>query len=305
MVLRRTESGWAVLAPAKLNLSLEVLGRRDDGYHEVETLNVPIRLYDELFLQTAAAPADSSRRFELRIESSGNADSVPSGEDNLVIRALETLARRAGCPQGAAITLRKRIPAMAGLGGGSSDAAAALSAANAAWGLSWSVDRLSPVAAEIGSDVPFFLHGGAAICRGRGERIEPVALPAGLPCVIVQPPTGMSTPDVYARLDANASPDSGSDSRRLARLLAAIRSGDWRNLASGLYNRLQSAAAEISPEVHRLAAAFGRLPFIAHQLTGSGAAHFGLCRHLRQANDFAATLSALNLGRVFVTTTGS
>lgn len=296
MVLRRTETGWAVLAPAKLNLYLEVLGRRDDGYHEVETLVVPVRLCDELFVR----PQHSGITLRLSPRLS-NADKVPADDTNLAVRAVRLLALRAGCEQGASITLRKRIPSQAGLGGGSSDAAAALLAANAAWQLGWPIDRLSNVAAEIGSDVPFFLAGGAAICRGRGERVESVPLPAGLPCVIVQPPTGLATPEVYSRVDTYAEPTRQDVNTRLGRLLATLRTGDWRGVSRGLQNRLQAAAALISPWVDRLAEAFGRLPFIAHQLTGSGTAYFGLCRNGSQARALGGALAAQCLGRVFVT----
>ena len=298
MVLQRTESGWAVLAPAKLNLYLEVLGRRDDGYHEVETLVVPVRLFDELVLRPIAAG------FELRLDSRLPAEeSVPTDDTNLALSAVRLLAERAGCEQGAAITLRKRIPAMAGLGGGSSDAAAALLAANAAWGLNWSIDRLSALASQIGSDVPFFLAGGAAICRGRGEQVIPVALPAGMPCVIVQPPAGLATPDVYVRVDVGDTPTPAPSAIRLGNLLAGLAAGDCRRVAHGLCNRLQSAANQISPWVDRLAHAFHRLPFIAHQLTGSGSAYFGLCRHERQARALAAVLASQQLGQVFVSST--
>lgn len=295
MVLQRTESGWAVLAPAKLNLYLEVLGRRDDGYHEVETLVVPVRLFDELVLRPI--PAGFVLSLDSRLSA---AELVPSDDTNLALRAARLLAERAGCEQGAAITLRKRIPVMAGLGGGSSDAAAALLAANAAWRLGWSIHRLSAVASEIGSDVPFFLAGGAAICRGRGEQVTPLALPAGMPCVIVQPPAGLATPDVYARVDLRATPTPAQSASRLGSLLAGLLVGDWRGLAHGLRNRLQSAATQISPWVDRLAHAFRRLPFIAHQLTGSGSAYFGLCRHLRQARALADVLASQQLGQVFV-----
>lgn len=298
MVLRRTESEWAVLAPAKLNLYLDVLGRRTDGYHEVETLAVPVRLCDELALRPLPFG------MELQVQSPLlSSDAIPTDESNLVLRAVRLLAERSGCEQGASIVLRKRIPIMAGLGGGSSDAAAALLAANAAWKLDWPTDRLSAVAAEIGSDVPFFLAGGAAICRGRGEQVDPVSLPAGVACVIVQPPIGLATNEVYSQVDLQSAPTPREHSSSMCQLIDSLRSGDRRGLMHRLRNRLQAAAASLSPWVDRLAHAFGRLPFAAHQLTGSGAAYFGLCRHIRQAHALAGELASQNLGRVFVTRT--
>jgi 4-diphosphocytidyl-2-C-methyl-D-erythritol kinase len=276
---------------------LEVLGRRDDGFHEVETLVAPVRLYDEICLHKAAAGV------ELRLHP-GRArdDTVPSDAANLAVRAVQLLAERAGYGGGATIDLYKRIPAMAGLGGGSSDAAAALVAANAAWQLGWTSDRLGAVASEIGSDVAFFLAGGAAICRGRGEQVEPVAIPAGQPCVIVQPPIGLSTADVYSVVNSNQSTFAESNAQ-LIRLVQMLRTGDWRGITHLMHNRLQSAAAALSPWVNRLATAFGRLPFVAHQLTGSGAAYFGLCRNARQSRAIARELASQQLGRVFVTWT--
>jgi 4-diphosphocytidyl-2-C-methyl-D-erythritol kinase len=297
MVLQRTETGWAVLAPAKLNLYLEVLGRRDDGFHEVETLVAPVRLYDEVRLRKSAAG------FHLTLsEPRYVGDAVPSDASNLVVRAVRLLAERAGYDGAATIHLLKRIPAMAGLGGGSSDAAAALVAANAAWQLGWSVDRLTAVAAELGSDVPFFLVRGAAVCRGRGDRVESVEVPAGLPCVIVQPSAGLSTAEVYSHLvpSQTYAHESGA---RLNRLIQILRAGDWRGLSYRMCNRLQAAAAQLSPWVHRLVEAFSRLPFIAHQLTGSGSAYFGLCRTARQAQALGRELASRQLGRVFVTST--
>ena len=129
---------------------------------------------------------------------------MPEGPDNLVVRAVELVRRRAGVRRGAKLLLVKRIPAAAGLGGGSSDAAAALVAANEGWRLGRSRDELADWAAELGSDVPFFLAGGPAICRGRGERVEPVAGLGALDFVVVRPPEGLSTAAVYGVVPAGS-----------------------------------------------------------------------------------------------------
>ena len=163
--------GVVVQAPAKLNLFFEVLGKREDGYHEVETLVTPIDLYDTLYV----APEEGERvsfschRVCGLWGADGTwADHLPDGADNLVVRAVELLRRRAGVRTGARLHLVKRIPTAAGLGGGSSDAAAALVGANAVWRLGWSWQDLAHVGAELGSDVPLFFAQGPAICRGRG-----------------------------------------------------------------------------------------------------------------------------------------
>src|SRR5690606_4305446 len=123
----------------------------------------------------------------------GRLGDLPTDRSNLAVRAVELLQARAGIEAGATMRLVKRIPSAAGLGGGSSDAAAALMAANQAWGLNWSVSKLETLAGELGSDVPFFLTPGAAICRGRGERVEPLPRTMPLHVVVVRPPVGLST----------------------------------------------------------------------------------------------------------------
>ena len=154
-------------APAKVNLTLAVLGRRPDGYHELESWVVLVQWHDLL---------EFTGRAGFSLEVTGASATVPADESNLVWRAAAALAREAGRGLDAAITLRKQIPVGAGLGGGSSDAAATLHGLNALWELGWTPQQLLPVAAELGSDVPLFLErGGAAILRGRGEQVEQAA----------------------------------------------------------------------------------------------------------------------------------
>ena len=217
MNVRRGGFFLELQTPAKLNLFLEVLARRPDGYHEIETLMTAVTIYDSLFFA-----ANQDGRIELSCEwATGLAaratrwraagepavfDDLPQGDANLVVRALERLRARTGVRQGATVRLVKRIPAAAGLGGASSDAAAALVAANDHWRLGWSLTQLAEFAAELGSDIPFFLGGGAAVCRGRGERREAVAGLPRLDVVVVRPPEGLSTPEVYRRGQPAAEP---------------------------------------------------------------------------------------------------
>ncbi|HET6882039.1 MAG TPA: 4-(cytidine 5'-diphospho)-2-C-methyl-D-erythritol kinase, partial [Pirellulales bacterium] len=166
-----------------MNLFLEVLGKRADGFHEIETLMYPIDLFDSLVFRDA--PHDQVRLTcqtvtsqAFRGQSSAAtalAEQLPIGGDNLVVRAVELVRRRSNVTRGADVRLVKRIPLAAGLAGGSSDAAAALFAANRVWRLGLTLNELASLAAELGSDIPFFLYGGPAVCRGRGEIIEPVA----------------------------------------------------------------------------------------------------------------------------------
>ena len=180
--------GRVIAAPAKVNLFLELLGKRPDGYHELQTLLAPIGLFDTLEIQ----PRDDG---ELVL--SCNDPSLTTGPGNLVWKAADALRKALDSTAGASIHLTKRIPHEAGLGGGSSDAASALLALNAVWNLNKSLEDLTPIAAMIGSDVAAFLHDGPTWCTGRGEFAEAVASPVPLDLVIVKPPFGLSTAEVY------------------------------------------------------------------------------------------------------------
>ena len=307
MYLHRKDSDWLALAPAKVNLYLNVLGRRSDGFHELETLMIPLGIYDSLCLTPLrAGDPTQAGPIELAVRSAGGGalaiESIPTDERNLVVSALQLLQQRSGCETGARVQLYKRIPTGAGLGGGSSDAAAALALANHAWGLDWNCQQLAKVAQNVGSDVAFFLANRPAVCRGRGEQVEPIQGIPPLHWVVVKPPTALQTSVVYAE-NAESS-DIGLPkvaSAGLGVLLQSLRRGMIGNLQPLIVNHLQSAAARVSPWINRLATAFGRLDFSAHQMTGSGSAYFGVCRSTRHATRLAAVLRSLGLGYVYTT----
>ena len=269
-----------VRAPAKLNLFFEVLAKRNDGFHEIETLMVPVSLYDTLVAKGESGDGKIRLGFNLQY-------------DWAAPRAVELLRRRSGIESGAALQLIKQIPAAAGLGGGSSDAAAALLAANVVWKLGWSREALASLAVELGSDVPFFLGLGAAVCRGRGERVEPVTGIGSLHFVVVRPPAGLSTAEVYAHCRV------AEDPRPLAPLVEALRAGDMRRIGRLIHNRLQRAAESLSPWIGRLQWEFARLDCLTSQMSGSGSSYFGICRHARHARRVARCLQARGVGQVF------
>ncbi len=180
-----------LLAPAKINLSLEIRGRRPDSFHEIETLMTPISLCDEITITGAA--------HTLGIDFRCDDPSLPQGSDNLVIRAAALFSRTTGQKIDATIQLRKKIPHGAGLGGGSSDAAATLLGLNRFYQTNLPPAELAGLAAEIGSDVPFFLFQSAATCRGRGEIVEPTKLAATLSLLLLKPSFGVPTPSAYSR----------------------------------------------------------------------------------------------------------
>jgi 4-diphosphocytidyl-2-C-methyl-D-erythritol kinase len=310
MNLRQNESKRIAHAPAKLNLFLEVLGRRNDGFHDLATLMVPVRWFDSLTFEPVRPVEVRAGTIEFSVRTQFVDEQIPEDSSNLVIRALELLRQRSGCDWGAKVELIKRIPSGAGLGGGSSDAATALRMANRAWQIGWNVEQLGELAAEIGSDVPFFLEHGAAICRGRGERIERLPRIAPLDVVILKPPTSLATAEVYAALDrlhpspvqlAAAQSTPAADPPRLASLVRTLEQGNIVGIGRWMFNRLQAAAARLSDWVGRAEAAFSRLDFNGHQLSGSGSAYFGICRHAGEARRLASVLKARRLGFVHVT----
>lgn len=307
-------------APAKINLFLEVLAKRSDGFHEIETLMAPINLCDTLFFSPTTegkielacrwaspdgtkrqapshSPLDSHRDSSCGPASAHVLGDLPPEKDNLVYRAVALLQERAGVEAGAALRLVKRIPSAAGLGGASSDAACALLAANDGWGLRWSRSRLRDLAAELGSDIPFFLGRGPALCRGRGERIEPVERLPRLHVVVVRPPFGLSTARVYAHCRPADTP------QRVERLLTALRVGDLAATGAALVNRLQASAEALSPSAAQLARELDRLDVGGRQMSGSGSSYFALCRSARHARCVAARLRARNVGAVFAAVT--
>ncbi|WP_165249119.1 4-(cytidine 5'-diphospho)-2-C-methyl-D-erythritol kinase [Paludisphaera soli] len=291
MIVRSIAGGVEVLAPAKLNLFLEVAGRRPDGYHEIESLMVAVDLFDELTFREEEGGG---------IALACDDPSLPVDGRNLVVRAAELLMSESGCRSGARIALKKAIPAQAGLAGGSSDAAATLVALDRLWNLGTPPERLAELAGRIGSDVAFFLNGPTAVCRGRGELVEAVSLPVPLHFVLVAPKVGLSTADVYHRLRPPETP------KPIGPALAALAAGDPVELGRSLFNRLQPVAETIRPELAGLRDALANLgPHLCGSLmSGSGSAYFGLGRDAASAERAADALKPLGLGWVRVVTCG-
>jgi 4-diphosphocytidyl-2-C-methyl-D-erythritol kinase len=296
MYVRHRATHVEVFAPAKLNLFLEVLGKRSDGFHEIETVMTPVSLFDSLIVTETATgliELECERTTEAREAAREGNPTLPTGAENLVVRALEALRRTAGISRGARVRLVKRIPMAAGMAGGSTDAAAALAAANLAWNLNWPAERLAETAATLGSDVPFFFARRSALCRGRGEKIEPLAVAPPLDFVVVKPPVGLSTADVYRACRPAEKPQSA------AALIDAWRRGNKAALGRLLHNRLQDAAERLCDFVERLAHELRRYAVLGHQMSGSGTSYFALCRDARQARRTAAELAGRGLGQTF------
>lgn len=267
-------------APAKINLALRVLGTRPDGFHEIESLVARIALTDEV----RAAPR---REGDIRLTCSD--PRLATDESNLVVRAAVLLRRAAGVAQGATLHLEKRIPAGAGLGGGSSDAAATLRLLSELWSLNWPAARLQELSAELGSDVPLFLSDGPlCLLGGRGERVAPVARPLSAAVCLVLPGLQCATPAVYRAFDELPTPGERPAIRTLLeRLPSPGEPGALERWARGLYNDLEPAARRVCPPLGvMLDKLRGQLDPGFH-MTGSGAALFRLCAEACTAAELA------------------
>ena len=256
-----------VHAPAKVNLSLEVLGKRSDGYHELRTIMQAVDLRDTVRL---------CPRSDGRITLSCNRDDVPEDEDNLVMQAAKLLQDNYGVSAGVDIELRKTIPPGAGLAGGSSDCAATLRGLNVLWELGLEAPELEGLAGRLGSDIPFFIRGGTSVCTGRGEKVEPLPTGATFHYVLVVPDFPVSTASIYA-----SCPDSLTMTERgYKNISRGVREGRPEMAGSSLFNALQETACRQNP---RLAEMLTHIDNLARRtrsygslLCGSGSSMFSL-----------------------------
>ncbi len=254
-----------VKAPAKINLSLDVLHKRVDGFHEVEMIMTTIDLADRLeltLLEQEDIKIISHNRF------------VPDDQRNLAYQAALLLKERFQVKKGVAITIEKAIPVAAGLAGGSSDAAAVLRGLNKLWGLGLSLDELAVIGAEIGSDVSFCVYGGTALATGRGEVIK--ELPAAPTCwvILAKPFIGVSTADVYRRLQLD-----GVNHPKTKEMIQAIEAGSYGQVCGLVGNVLEDVTFRLHPEVAQIKEQIRRFGADAVLMSGSGPTVFGLVRH--------------------------
>jgi 4-diphosphocytidyl-2-C-methyl-D-erythritol kinase len=282
----------AARAPAKVNAALAVGPLRPDGFHELRTVYLAVSLFDTVTVR----PADG-----LSVAVTGiDVDVVPTDRRNLVWRAAELLAEQAGVRADAAIEIDKAIPAAAGLAGGSADAAAALVALDALWGTGAVGADLERLAAQLGSDVPFSLHGGVALGSGRGEVLSPVLVGAPSHWVLGIAGSGLSTPAVYAELDrlrAAGTVPGGTPLTPVEPVIAAFRTGTPPALAATLGNDLQAAALTLRPELDRALRAATEVGALAALVSGSGPTIAALADDEEGAIRLAAALAGAGVFR--------
>lgn len=282
-------------APAKVNLSLLVLGRRSDGYHEIESVLATLDLADELAFSLG-------ERDGTQVGCRGPwAGEVPVDAANLVWQAaalVEKEASKVGFrrPDGAKIELFKCIPAAAGLGGGSADAAATLRGLNRLWHLGWGEEKLEALAARLGSDVPFLVRGGTGLAQGRGERVKPVRSRLRLHLVLIKPPWGVSTPAVYRGWDA-AHPQAvlgqgkGARSRLTRGLIEALEAGDETQALGFMVNDLEPITMGLYPQLQAARQALASGGALKVMVCGSGPTQMGIMDSPEAAREVASRLS--------------
>lgn len=250
-------------APAKINLLLDVLRKRDDGFHEVEMIMTMVDLADRLEMEEL-------HRDQIVLTS--QVGFIPLDEKNLAFQAAKLIKERYGVKRGVYIHLDKQIPVAAGLAGGSSDAAATLRGLNRLWKLELSTDELEDMGAELGSDVPFCVRGGTAIARGRGEKLENIATPPQCWVILAKPPINVSTADVYGKLRANEIQEHPS----IPTMLSALSRESFTDMCAALGNVLEEVTLNRYPEVKQIKDCMIRAGADGVLMSGSGPTVFGL-----------------------------
>ncbi len=275
-------------SPAKINLFLEVEGRREDGYHELTTVMGRVDLCDILNFRRT-----DDGRIRLRLAASGEERASPVSAgfpldgQNLIVRAAAVLQEQSGTALGADIVVAKRIPLQAGLAGGSGNAAVTLRTLNRLWNCGLDESALGELADSLGSDIRFLLTGSRiAVCTGRGNRVRPLPFCGQLHGVLMIPSSGNATAAVFRTLRTGA---GQADRRHPAALLRALQEGRMQGLSGLCFNRLQHAAAELNPDVDRILKQLRHTAGNA-MVTGSGSACFALTESARQARLLASRL---------------
>lgn len=273
-----------VRAYGKLNLTLDVLGRRPDGYHLLDTVMQSISIWDELDIQTSRQPG---------VHLQCNKDRLPTDSKNTVYRAAKFFLEDCGlADQGVYIFIKKYIPSRSGMGGGSADAAAALRGLNEMFKAGLTTEQLMAIGARVGADVPFCVMGGAARCTGVGADVEPVAPLPDCWLVVCKPPAGMSTPRAYSILDQYPL----SSTQATPRMLEALEAGNLKRVAKCLGNRFDETI-RLAP-VRALKRAMVDAGALGSMMTGSGSSVYGIFVSEDQAREALETIDGM--GRTFL-----
>ena len=264
---RRPPAQLNVFSPAKINLYLKILGKRSDGYHEVESVMLPLDFGDQITLQW--------RKTGLTLECDD--PSLPTDDSNLALRSAKALTQALGVENGAKIVLEKRTPLAAGLGGGSSNAASVLVGLNRLWGLGAPGEKLHKIAAHLGSDINFFMTGGAALCGGRGERIERITCKFSGAILLVNPGFGIPTKWAYENwAEASGRSRLTVNPPEVSLLLRALAEDNLAGVSRCLFNSLEAPSIRKFPVLGLLKNTLRDGGAAGAAMSGSGATVFGL-----------------------------
>jgi 4-diphosphocytidyl-2-C-methyl-D-erythritol kinase len=256
-------NGLKLRSPAKINLYLEITGKRPDGYHFLETIFQEMSLYDELHIEKKSSPG---------IEITSNSKDIPCDARNLVFRASEAFFKAAQVQAGVSIHIEKSIPVAGGMGGGSSNAASALMGLEKLFGIELEKSSRHSIARSLGADVPFFLHGGTALGRGIGDELEEISCQKSFHVLLVNPNFKIATADVYRGLKLDL---TGVQSG-ISLMRSALEKGDVNLLAQRLFNRLEDVVFLKFPEIKKIKDSLIRWGALGALLSGSGSTLFAL-----------------------------
>lgn len=282
-MVRKNDPELVLEAPAKINLWLHIVGKRDDGYHELRTVMQAVTILDELRFW---------RRDDGEVVLDAKGEGLPHDQENLVVKAACKLQEETGTDFGVTVELTKSIPVGRGLGGGSSDCAATLKALNELWELELSRKQICMLAADLGSDVPFFLWSGTALCEGRGEEVEPISIDGVVNYVIIVPAVSISTKDVYEAYSAGLTRPVPTGT--ITAMLHALEECDAVEIGRNLRNDLTHPALQVCPELARIRHEISRMQKTQSStgfgLTGSGSSFFTVHTDGREAREMACRI---------------
>lgn len=266
-----------IYAYGKINLGLDITGRREDGYHEVSMVMQSVRLHDTLLFIRTRSP---------KIVIITDAKYVPTGEGNLIYKAIELVRSEYGITDGVRVNLKKRLPVAAGMAGGSSDAAATLKAMNRLFDLRMTGERMAELGVRLGADVPYCLMGGTALAEGIGEKLSALPDMPGCHILLVKPPIGISTPQAYKKYDelcSDTSADGAVAHPDIRGIIGTIENSDYAGLCERLGNVLQQVTEPENPVISEIIEQMRSLGADGVLMSGSGPTVFGLFREKRKA----------------------
>ncbi len=277
-----------VRAPAKVNLFLDIHGKRADGYHSIRSLLVPVSLSDNVVIKTQKTDIETIMQSSVKLDGIPWPIAMASSEDNLTTRAARLLKATTGYPEGARIYLEKNVPIAGGLGGGSADAAAVLKGLNTVWKTGLSIEALMKLGARLGSDIPAMVHGGVICMEGRGERITPVSRDSGSPLwmVLVNPGFGVSTADIYSRYTSDLTSTVSED--KFNYILSGLGKGCLETIRNGLFNSLQKTVFRKYPLLEVIKNELEQAKALGVLLSGTGSTILGLVRDVDHGLDVEA-----------------